>query len=359
VSFQGAHRTSPRCPPPGVVARDDGGARATRRRRLRKFGGDLAGRVSCATTTRYRASTARHEHRDVAIWCWFGLMGAGKSTVGGAAARNASTGRFVDTDDPDRAAGPPCRSKRSGGPAERHGSASSNAEVVADLCASPDPLVIGEAAEARSSTPTTAAGFRDAGVVVLVGVHRLMCSWPEWATAATRPAARRATPEGALGAPRGRRGRTRTRRPADAVRRQPTAGRSTMSPTRVLEAFSEVTRREPGADPPARLGAPAIRAGDAGAGGRSRMSPDEYTRAGRARRGAGYDRRDRARTTTRCSALRAAGGRRVRGGPPRRWSTSRVAMSCGGALEAAGSTYPKCSRWATVRMRRPSRRSKR
>ena len=82
--------------------------------------------------------------------------------------------------------------------------------------------------------------------------------------------------------------------------------------------------------------------------------PYQYACTGRARR-ARLRRRDRFR-------LRRAVGLRKREAPRRSGHPDGVDQSCGdvvrGHLEATGSTT-ECSRWATVRMRKRSRRSKR
>jgi shikimate kinase len=92
-----------------------------------------------------------------------GLMGAGKSTVGARCAERLDR-PFVDTDDQIvlRAAMPFEEIWRTGGEARFR---ELEREVVADVCASPDPLVIASGGGAIVDADNRRR-FRDAGVVV-------------------------------------------------------------------------------------------------------------------------------------------------------------------------------------------------
>ena len=101
-----------------------------------------------------------NEHRHLVL---VGLMGAGKSTVGARCAERLDR-PFVDTDDEIvlRAAMPFDEIWRTGGEARFR---ELEREVIADVCASPDPLVIASGGGAIVDAGNRRR-LRDAGVVV-------------------------------------------------------------------------------------------------------------------------------------------------------------------------------------------------
>ena len=122
-----------------------------------------------------------------------GLMGAGKTTVGARCAERL--GRpFVDTDDQIvlRAAMPFEEIWRTGGEARFR---ELEREVVADVCASPEPLVIASGGGAIVD-PENRRRFRDVGVVVWLRAETAVLA-ARVGDGATRPLLA-GDPEGAL-----------------------------------------------------------------------------------------------------------------------------------------------------------------
>jgi len=122
-----------------------------------------------------------------------GLMGAGKSTVGARCAERLDR-PFVDTDDEIvlRAAMPFEEIWRTGGEARFR---ELEREVVADVCASPEPLVIASGGGAIVD-PENRRRFRDVGVVVWLRAETAVLA-ARVGDGATRPLLA-GDPEGAL-----------------------------------------------------------------------------------------------------------------------------------------------------------------